>query len=157
LTDLASRWPQGHSPMPADEAATASVNAIPTVVEMMQACIGEIEPGHRPAEQTSQPLLQSPEAQQGAMHHLVGCDQQQAIGHTGDEDGPDRGPPPRGRRQYSQAPPSSKALSVDRRRVALALSLVVSAAPRPLTSAQRSRTRAVAASDAIVSGARNTV
>ena len=136
------------------------MNAIPTVVEMMQACIGEIEPGHRPAEQTSQPLLQSPEAQQGAMHHLVGCDQQQAIGHTGDEDGPDRGPPPpppRGRRQYSQAPPSSKALSVDRRRVALALSLVVSAAPRPLTSAQRSRTRAVAASDAIVSGARNTV
>ena len=82
--------------MPADEAATASVNAIPTVVEMMQACIGEIEPGHRPAEQTSQPLLQSPEAQQGAMHHLVGCDQQQAIGHTGDEDGPDRGPPPPG-------------------------------------------------------------
>jgi hypothetical protein len=131
------------------------VNAIPTVVEMMQACIGEIGPGHRPAEQTSQPLLQSPEAQQGAMHHLVGCDQQQAIGHTGDEDGPDRGP--RGRRQYSQAPPSNKALSAVRRRVDLALSLVVSSPPRPLISAQRSRTRAVAASDAIVSGARNTV
>ena len=143
--------------MPADEAATASVNAIPTVVEMMQACIGEIEPGHRPAEQTRQPPLQLPITLQGAMHYLVVGDQQQAIGHTGDEDGPDHGPPPRGRRQYSQAPPSSKALSVDRRRVALALSLVVSAAPRPLTSAQRSRTRAVAASDAIVSGARNIV
>ena len=98
--------------MPADEAATASVNAIPTVVEMMQACIGEIEPGHRPAEQTSQPLLQSPEAQQGAMHHLVGCDQQQAIGHTGDEDGPDRGPP---QGQTSVQPGAAKQQGTQRR------------------------------------------